>query len=36
MQFPLELDTWGLLQKHALSDYVNHEVFLAHFELEFI
>ncbi|KAJ0979353.1 hypothetical protein J5N97_014827 [Dioscorea zingiberensis] len=25
IEFPLELDTWGLLQKHALSDYVNHE-----------
>ncbi|KAH7677881.1 symplekin protein [Dioscorea alata] len=25
IEFPLELDTWGLLQKHVLSDYVNHE-----------
>ncbi|KAL6896689.1 hypothetical protein ACP4OV_007261 [Aristida adscensionis] len=25
VEFPLELDPWGLLQKHALSDYVNNE-----------
>ncbi|XP_026660999.2 symplekin isoform X2 [Phoenix dactylifera] len=25
VEYPLELDTWGLLQKHVLSDYMNHE-----------
>uniref|UniRef100_A0A5B7B7R4 Symplekin n=1 Tax=Davidia involucrata TaxID=16924 RepID=A0A5B7B7R4_DAVIN len=25
VEFPLELDPWKLLQKHILSDYVNHE-----------
>ncbi|KAH0469235.1 hypothetical protein IEQ34_002467 [Dendrobium chrysotoxum] len=24
-QFPLDLDPWGVLQKHVVSDYVNHE-----------
>ncbi|KAJ8476753.1 hypothetical protein OPV22_020480 [Ensete ventricosum] len=25
IEFPLELDSWGLLQKHVLSDYMDHE-----------
>ncbi|KAK9290954.1 hypothetical protein L1049_009134 [Liquidambar formosana] len=25
VEFPLELDPWKLLQKHILSDYINHE-----------
>ncbi|KAJ4971323.1 hypothetical protein NE237_004422 [Protea cynaroides] len=25
MEYPLELDPWKLLQKHILSDYLNHE-----------
>nr|XP_029120291.1 uncharacterized protein LOC105044609 isoform X2 [Elaeis guineensis] len=25
IEYPLELDTWELLQKHVLSDYMNHE-----------
>lgn len=25
VEFPLDLDPWTLLQKHILSDYVNHE-----------
>ncbi|XP_074592779.1 uncharacterized protein LOC141848631 isoform X2 [Curcuma longa] len=25
MEFPLELDPWGLLQKHIVSDYLEHE-----------
>ncbi|XP_057983982.1 uncharacterized protein LOC131168510 isoform X2 [Malania oleifera] len=25
VEFPLELDAWKLLQKHILSDYINHE-----------
>ncbi|KAK2980006.1 hypothetical protein RJ640_020032 [Escallonia rubra] len=25
VEFPLELDPWKLLQKHILSDYMNHE-----------
>ncbi|KAF9596937.1 hypothetical protein IFM89_014516 [Coptis chinensis] len=25
VEYPLELDPWKLLQKHILSDYVNHE-----------
>ncbi|XP_077217666.1 HEAT repeat-containing protein isoform X2 [Tasmannia lanceolata] len=25
VEYPLELDAWGLLQKHILSDYLNHE-----------
>uniref|UniRef100_A0A1D1XLC0 Symplekin n=1 Tax=Anthurium amnicola TaxID=1678845 RepID=A0A1D1XLC0_9ARAE len=25
VEFPLEFDVWGLLQKHILSDYLNHE-----------
>ncbi|XP_058110235.1 uncharacterized protein LOC131253301 isoform X3 [Magnolia sinica] len=25
VEYPLELDSWGLLQKHILSDYLNHE-----------
>ncbi|XP_020672070.1 uncharacterized protein LOC110092056 isoform X1 [Dendrobium catenatum] len=24
-EFPLDLDPWGVLQKHVVSDYVNHE-----------
>ncbi|XP_031475162.1 uncharacterized protein LOC116247253 isoform X1 [Nymphaea colorata] len=24
-EYPLELDAWGLLQKHILDDYLNHE-----------
>lgn len=24
-EFPLDLDPWGLLQKHVVSDYANHE-----------
>ncbi|XP_020578838.1 uncharacterized protein LOC110023662 isoform X2 [Phalaenopsis equestris] len=24
-EFPLDLDPWGILQKHVMSDYVNHE-----------
>ncbi|XP_068636580.1 uncharacterized protein [Aristolochia californica] len=24
-EYPLELDSWGLLQKHILADYLNHE-----------
>ncbi|WOL01913.1 hypothetical protein Cni_G10632 [Canna indica] len=25
IEFPLELDSWGLLQKHVLSDYMDHQ-----------
>ncbi|KAJ6837724.1 uncharacterized protein M6B38_323375 [Iris pallida] len=25
IEFPLDLDPWGLLQKHVLSDYINNE-----------
>ncbi|KAK1278574.1 hypothetical protein QJS04_geneDACA021132 [Acorus gramineus] len=25
VEYPLELDSWGLLQKHILTDYVNHK-----------